>query len=184
MLRNLFASGSSLAKTLTTGRSYLNTLMEKPYRLASVLALFLVPSAALGWWYYSVAMSVANLGPQSDITTSTEIITTETTEDPIKALDIKSSQSVSGESSNSSMSSSVNANDVTTDVTVNGQSIPVPEQGSVHKVIENGNGQTTVDISVESETSGTSQSQSSTNIQMNSSSDLRSETNRTREEEF
>lgn len=50
-------------------------------------------------------------------------------------------------SSSSSAGSSENHATVNTQVTVNGQSVPVPENGSVHRIIETGNGgQVTVDI--------------------------------------
>jgi hypothetical protein len=52
-----------------------------------------------------------------------------------------------------------------TDVQVNGQSIAVPTNGQVHKVIKQEGGQTTVDISANS-----SNSSYSTNININSSS--------------
>ena len=52
-----------------------------------------------------------------------------------------------------------------TDVQVNGQSITVPDNGQVHKIIKHEGGQTTVDIS-----SSSSNSSYSTNININSNS--------------
>jgi len=54
------------------------------------------------------------------------------------------------------------------EVTINGQSIAVPENGSIHKTIPSENGQTNVDISIQSRSSGQSQSNrgSSTKLQI------------------
>lgn len=56
-----------------------------------------------------------------------------------------------------------------TNVIVNGQSIPVPNNGSVSRTITNGNGTTQVDISNSSSSSGTNHSSTSTNLSINSS---------------
>lgn len=56
-----------------------------------------------------------------------------------------------------------------TNVMVNGQSIPVPNNGSVSRTITNGNGTTQVDISNHSSSSGTNNSSTSTNLSINSS---------------
>lgn len=54
------------------------------------------------------------------------------------------------------------------DVTVNGQTVPVPQSGSVHKHFSSKDGQTVVDVRVEG--GGNAQSRSSTSIEINSQS--------------
>lgn len=181
MMRNLFASDDSSTNGKNTLRSYLDSLRHKPLRAAGVAALAIVPAAALVGWYYSFAMSVANISPQNattdaslEVTTSESIKPLEVSEgdiDEVAPTQPPSSQSTPDETT------------ATTDVQVNGQSIPVPDEGSVHRVIKNKDGETTVDISVKSDTSGTSRSHSSTNIQMNSSTDLSGETKTVIEED-
>lgn len=63
---------------------------------------------------------------------------------------------------------------VETKLNVNSQSIPIPDNGSVHKVIQNDNGTTTVDVSVGSQNSGSSEKSTSMNIEVNSSSQTES----------
>ena len=59
--------------------------------------------------------------------------------------------------------------DVSTNVMVNGQPIPLPNNGSVSRTITNGNGTTQVEISNNSSSSGTNNSSTSTNLSINSS---------------
>lgn len=59
--------------------------------------------------------------------------------------------------------------DISTNVMVNGQSIPVPNNGSVSRTITNSNGTTQVEISNNSSSSGTNNSSTSTNLSINSS---------------
>lgn len=69
------------------------------------------------------------------------------------------SQSGSGQGSNSEV-----------DVTVNGQDVPVPDNGSVHKTLTDGSSKTIVDIKVNGHQSVSSNSNSSTTIEVNSHS--------------
>lgn len=61
-----------------------------------------------------------------------------------------------------------------TQVRVNGQRIQTPQTGAVHKTIQNNDGTTTVDISVDANSSGTTTTRSSTSIELNSSSEVNS----------
>lgn len=56
---------------------------------------------------------------------------------------------------------------LTTKVTVNGQNIPVPSNGSVQKTVISNDGNTSVNLSVDSNTSGNSTVQSSNNVVLN-----------------
>lgn len=59
-----------------------------------------------------------------------------------------------------------------TTVTVNGQNVPVPESGTVHRVIQQPNGSTTLDVSVDHQggSSATTTSSNSVDVQVHSSS--------------
>jgi len=65
-------------------------------------------------------------------------------------------------------------NESSTDITVNGQSIDVPENGSVHQTITDANGQTTIDASgahsSTSDSSGSTSNKSSSKVRINSRS--------------
>lgn len=62
-----------------------------------------------------------------------------------------------------------------TNVQVNGDTIPVPNNGSVHKEISTGSGNASIDVSVQSNGSSNSASSSSVNLNVNSSSSTQSE---------
>lgn len=65
-------------------------------------------------------------------------------------------------------------NESSTDITVNGQSIDVPENGSVHQTLTDENGQTTIDAtnqhSSTSDSSGSTSNKSSSKVRINSQS--------------
>lgn len=62
---------------------------------------------------------------------------------------------------------------VNTKVTIDGQNVPVPPSGEVHKSVETPNGTTKIDVSVDSNSSGNSsiQSSSSVNLDVHTSSE-------------
>ena len=190
MLRNLFADNVVADNNKNNAIAYLRTLKESPTKIARLLAILIIPSAALAWWYYSLAMSVGAvtpLRPAADLSSSEEVFISEPHNVPEAPAD-DSKESGSSSSSSSSISTDqidlkINSNSSQTGVVeVDGQSIPVPTDGSTHQVIQNENGKTTVDINVESDSSGTSKSRSSTNINLRSSSssdvDIESEVSR------
>lgn len=61
--------------------------------------------------------------------------------------------------------------EVKTEVKVNNQPVPVPENGSVQKTIVDDNGTTSVNISVNSNTKGTSRTNSSTTFELDTKSE-------------
>lgn len=70
-----------------------------------------------------------------------------------------------------SVSSGNASNSSSTEVTVNGQSIPVPENGTVQKTMPTNNGQGTVNVKIDSHSSSsTSGNKTSTNLQVYSNS--------------
>jgi hypothetical protein len=171
MLRNLFAGSiANLRSNVLT--SYLQQHAIQPQKLAGMLAIFIVPISALGWWCYSVVLSVGAMAPlqsasgsTSDVTVSESSITSDTSVNP---ADVTSSSSAVRSSDSADVD--VNNSSSQTTVEINGQSVPVAQEGTTHKVIQHDNGQTTVDVSIDSDTSGRTTSRSSTNINLRSSS--------------
>lgn len=174
MLRNLFADNVITENNKSNLLAYLHTLKENPSKIARLLAILIIPSAALGWWYYSLAMSVGSvtsLQPVSELSSSEEVLISEPQNVPEVPADDSEKSGSSSSISTDQIDLKINSNSSPAGVVeVDGQSIPVPTDGSTHQVIQNENGKTTVDINVESDTSGTSKSRSSTNINLRSSS--------------
>ncbi len=55
-------------------------------------------------------------------------------------------------------------------VTVNGETVPVPENGSVHRTLQSADGQTTLDVSTSSDGGASNSSSSSLNVNVSSNS--------------
>ncbi|MDB5187073.1 MAG: hypothetical protein JWM07_545 [Candidatus Saccharibacteria bacterium] len=177
MLSNLSA-GSFIAEDTTVNFStYLRSLKENPIKIVRLLAILIVPSAALGWWYYSLAMSVGAVAPLGSATTiqssqDTLISAPENISESSEGNTSESSSSVSSDRIDVKINSNSSSSSQTGAVEVDGQSIPIPSDGSTHQIIQNDNGKTTIDINVDSDTTGTSKSRSSTNINLDSSSSM------------
>lgn len=78
-----------------------------------------------------------------------------------------------GSTQRSPTMSSSNQSQSSTQVNINGQNIPVPSNGTVHRTIQDANGQTNVDISVSNSSSGTESSQhTGVNVESYSSSSV------------
>jgi len=152
---------------------YLRNIRHSPSRLTALLAVAAIPVAALVWWYYSFVMSVGAFGPLR-LVNETPDVTAPVAEQQSVETTINSSAttSLSSASSDDNLNVDISSSNGSTEssVNVNGQSITVPDQGSTHQVIEDANGRTTVDISVDSNTSGSSKVRSSTDIDVDSSS--------------
>lgn len=128
-----------------------------------VVGLIFVPVAVVGWQGHddaSMSMpAVAEPGGEESLSST-----------PAKNPTKKEADSVE---SSTTFQTNVQSNgtgtpDTTTHVEVNGRTIPTPKNGSVHKIIHNADGKTTVDISTRSNSSSSADSFSSTDIQMNS----------------
>jgi hypothetical protein len=170
-----------------TFSGYLNAIKHSPSRLTALLAAGAIPVAALAWWYYSFAMSVGAFGPLRLVNetpnSTTPVAQQQTAQTTLDTSSVSPSSSASSDdnlnvnisSSNSSTNSSVE---------VNGQSVPVPDQGSTHQVINDANGRTTVDISVDSNTSGSGTSRSTTRLDVNSSARSKVKIDSSSKEEF
>lgn len=176
MLRNLFASRAIADSSSNVLTSYLQTHGLHPTKLAGMVAILIVPISALGWWCYSVVLSVGAMAPlQSASGSSSTISVSEISksstdsETNVNAADILSSSANESQTSSSVEVQTSNDQSQTT-VEVNGQPVPISQEGTTHKVIQDENGQTTVDVSIDSDTSGRTTSRSSTDIKLRSSS--------------
>jgi len=63
-----------------------------------------------------------------------------------------------------------NESTMKTNLTINSESVPIPENGSVHRVIRDDSGTTTLDVSVDSQTTGDSETSTTMNLEINSHS--------------
>ena len=131
----------------------------KSHRLILLaFGLIAIVSLVTGWYYVMAARQVSR--------TVTEPVnqTQPTVAKPLPdspPADVTTIQSVT---------TSGNKTQASTNVEVNGQQIKSPSNGSVHRVIQNPNGITTVDISADNNSSGSGSSSSSTHVNLKSSS--------------
>jgi hypothetical protein len=129
---------------------------------AALLALLLAPGAAFAWRLQTASPNAAttNAFPKQSSTTTFDAAQLE----PLTAGSAATSQE-----STSELKASVSAGDGGTTVQVNGHTVPVPEDGTTHTIVDN-NGTTVVDVTINT-TGGTNSSYSSTSINLNTSSE-------------
>jgi cytoskeletal protein RodZ len=142
--------------------------MELLWIFGAVVAL--IPATAYTWWHHNpVAFSVtANDQDARHTMPSVE----QPAPDKIDAAphaDTGGSDAVSDDTSRSQTAGNTQVN---TQLNINGEAIPLPSQGTVHREISTPNGNASVDVSTSSATSDASGSHSHTslNIELNSSS--------------
>lgn len=129
----------------------------------------LLPAVAYAWWRHNPVASSLTSNNQSSSTANLKL----SQPAPAKIdTHFESSNTASGDTSQKTNSDNGATH---AQLHVNGQSVPLPSQGTVHKEITSKDGKTTVDISVNSNSSGTSQSTTSTNIELNSSTNSSTE---------
>ncbi len=99
-------------------------------------------------------------------------------------MDINSRHGAGGTDIQSDQRSEAVTNDASTTVTVNGESVPVPENGTTNRTIKGEDGNTHVDVTVQNSTTGTDDSDDGRRTQRtrlkvdtNSSTNTRSSTN-------
>jgi len=170
MLRDLSIINNRFTERRLAFSRYLQSIKRSPLRLTAALAAGALPIAALAWWYYSFVMSVGAFGPLQLVTDTPEV-TTPVAEQQAAESSIDATASASSSESNGQVDVNISSsnNSTQSSVNLNGQSVAVPDQGSTHQVIEDANGRTTVDISVDSSTTGSSKTRSSTNLDVDSS---------------
>lgn len=174
MLKDLHIVADRFTERRLAFSRYLHSIRHSPLRLTALVAAGVLPITALVWWYYSFVMSVGAFGPLQVVNgNGTSSVTAPATGQQESELNVNAD--ISAPSSEATSDSQVDINisssnsSTQSSVNVNGQSVPMPDQGSTHQVIEDANGRTSVDISVDSNTSGTSKTRSSTNIDVDSS---------------
>lgn len=116
--------------------------------------LVLAAVSTLGWYAATAKPTTATAAAQVPTTSSKEA-SLDTTVDT--TLETTQSASSDGTITNTSLS-------------INSEPVPLPENGSVHKVIQDDTGTTTVDVSVDSQTSGTNEGSTTMKLQINSRS--------------
>lgn len=133
-----------------------------------VISAVLLPAMAYAWWRHNPVTSSVTSNDQGSRNTTLHV-------EQSAPAKIDTKLHVDAGSSDAS-SDSTNRSKTSTQVYVNGEEIPLPPDGTVHKEISSANGKTSVDISVNSVTSGTSHSSShsSTNIELNSQAESES----------
>lgn len=152
----------------------LSNLLDDPRKRTQLLAaaLVVVPIGVIAW----LLTVISDANQRSQAASTTDATTSQTSlETPTIPLEPEPS-TVAGNINDSQSSLRVEVVQPNVDqapqtsVEVNGQAIDVPADGTVHKIIQDVNGTTTLDISTSSSaSSGTTRS--STDIELNASSE-------------
>jgi hypothetical protein len=134
----------------------------KSHRIVLLAILALVICLVLVGWFYLSSSRQVSKATVNDAQQSTPVV-------PVPSSPIQANPA-----SNVDVQAVIQ-NDGTrppkTHVLVNGQQIHTPETGTVKKVIQTPEGTTTVDVSVDNNTAGTTSSHTSTTVNLNSSSE-------------
>lgn len=148
-----------------TVRSFFHHPHTSFLRGMGILALIVIPTGLVSWGYYTFAMP-SNKSTEQQTHNDALSTSTSTAQTQSQAQDdpLLSSMSNSGKATTNN----------NTQVSVNGQDVPVPRNGVVHKEILTNNGTTTVDISSDSSTTGSSQSTVNMQLDVHSHTDSRS----------
>jgi hypothetical protein len=142
---------SNVLATATWGKSHRALIL--------LVLLFAFLAVLVGWYYVVSARQVSRVMPESS-------------QQPLLLAPAPASSALNGNTTIQTTTQSSDISPIKTRVHVNGQPIQVPQTGTVHNVIQDPSGTTTVDISVDANSSDTSSTSSSTNIELNSSSEV------------
>ncbi len=151
--------------------AYFLTRSKSVAALRVGVPLFVVALAStLGWYSSSVSKpaATADVASGETVVNEQQVETPKpTTTDSINSIDasLEVTQSQSDGESEPVVETKLN---------INSEPVTIPEDGTVHKVIQDENGTTTVDISVDSQTNGSSEKSTSMNVEVNSSNQLES----------
>jgi cytoskeletal protein RodZ len=155
--------GGSMFSAIRISHSQLSLI-----RIAGIVVLTFV-LAELGIHYVSSAAAEG-----SDSFTSQPKLNTQQNKSTNANIETPSI-STSIQSNTSSVSSNNTAPNSSSSVSINGQSIAIPDNGEVHQTVLNGSSQTHVDISTNSTSSSQNHSSSSTNIQLHTDTNIQTE---------
>lgn len=118
------------------------------------IPLVLAAISALGWYLNSLKPTTATAA--AHVTSSSQDASS-VSDTPMDAK-LEATPDVTNESTTK------------TNLTINSESVPIPENGSVHRVIRDDSGTTTLDVSVDSQTTGDSETSTTMNLEINSHS--------------
>ena len=140
------------------------------YILAAIVALLIMISVTL-------FVAYGRATPASHIVTNyDEVQQQASSPDAVKAVDPKPTEEVSSDVK-TNVQATINSGEGNavvrpqTELKVNNQPVNLPSNGSVNKTIESQDGNTNIDISVKSNSAGSTETNSSTNIQLNTTSE-------------
>ncbi|MNH58530.1 hypothetical protein D3C73_103340 [compost metagenome] len=151
--------------------AYFLTRSKSVAALRVGVPLFVVAVASTLGWYSSSASKPATA---VDVTSEEAVVSEQQVEAP-KPASTDSINSIDASLEvTQSKSDSASEPVVETKLNINSEPVVIPEDGTVHKVIQDENGTTTVDISVDSQTNGSSEKSTSMNVEVNSSNQLES----------
>lgn len=154
-----------MRKSLQALRHYFRTIsLYRPAHISSSptsvwairlgTPLILAAVSALGWYLSSLKPTTATAA--ANATSSSQGMSS--ADDASMDVKLETTPDVTNEST------------MKTNLTINSESVPIPENGSVHRVIQDDSGTTTLDVSVDSQTTGDSETNTTMNLEINSHS--------------
>lgn len=149
--------------------AYFLTRSKSVAALRVGIPLFVLAMASTLGWYSS---SVSKPATTADVTREEASIDMEKVETP-KPAPTDSTNSIDT-SLEVTQAGDAEEPAVETKLNINSEPVVIPEDGTVHKVIQNENGTTTVDVTVDSQTNGLSENSTSMNVEVNSSNQTES----------
>jgi hypothetical protein len=150
--------------------AYFLTRSKSVAALRVGIPLFVLAMAStLGWYSSSVSKPAAT----ADVTREEAPIDAQQQVETPKSAPTDSTNSIDA-SLEVTQTDSTEAPAVETKLNINSEPVVIPEDGTVHKVIQDENGTTTVDITVDSQANGSSENSTSMNVEVNSSNQTES----------
>lgn len=169
MYRYSFGMKRRLNKFEVLSRKRFHDIRTRFFRPLGIVAILLMPAAAVGWWYLGSSLSADSAFSQSETIKQNSKETPRIT--PVQPNATTNVTTVQQDS----QTVKIDKTPAKTKLQVNGREIALPENGSVHKEINDKDGTTSVDISIESVSSESSDSYSTMNIELNSSTESSSD---------
>lgn len=162
MLREMIsheATGTSLA--------FMQPISIRVLQRAGFVTVIIMAAILLGWWCYVSAISLSAVAryhaSHEDAALTSPLPATVPTAVTVPTEQAATTIQASTEQTNGATSAQV---------TVNGAPVAVPASGTVHKVVQDKNGSTTLDISLSNPSSSDTSTSSHTQTQVNTSSDI------------
>lgn len=149
---------------LKVGGSHFLQKPSRMYRIAVPLTAT-ISALLLGWWYVLSATKPSDTSQSAQNKASSQQSETEA------ATVIEQESSAADTTLELNQSASAQG-PVETELKINSEPVAIPESGSIHRVIQNDGSTTTLDVSVDSQTNGSSQNNTSMNVEVNSRSQV------------